>query len=402
MKWEGKILILVVTGAIFLPSTGQAVSRFNRVLDGGSVSVTIDNASSIPDSTVGSLVLTADRSTQEDCCYSTPDHKGLMNNSDRVCVTDYYIAWFDYSITDGITFNNPPYWINWGRAGALAGFWSLDPDTNNFRYTRTGPNNCPTWARNELVPGSASPNQEQHWWDKYAPPADQVFTIPVGASYYLFGFHYAQRTSNSLFTMLLDGVEDADGVHYKNSARMTSWNNNVDVTDDNDGNGISNYVDAEMEYICQPKLIRCIWKLKPKYANVISSNMFAYLWTTYAQDVDNYAGCDPGGSGSQWPSTVYGQPMYNRSSHELRMSFGPSVPAGDIVEMQLGYPIPMRPIHHKQSLSILKCWFRESLTAITTWIRRISGTYKNASPATAHHIQVTAAMQTLTSTATSI
>jgi len=167
IKLTNLVLVMSVGAFLFNPENVRAAkSRFSVTLDDSST-VTVDNASSMTDNWVSGLVIAADRSTQEDCPYDSPNYKGLFKNGDRICVTDNYMVWFDYTTNDGMTFSNPPYGGNWERSGALAGFWSLDPNTSYFKYWKTGPNDCWNWAHNELISGSASPNQEQHWWDKY-------------------------------------------------------------------------------------------------------------------------------------------------------------------------------------------------------------------------------------------
>ncbi len=305
-------------------------------MDNGTT-VTVDNASSWSNTAIGSLVLAADRSTQEDCPYTAPNFKGLFRNGDRIFASNYYLAWFDYTQSDGITFTNPPYGGSAGRSGNLAGWWSLDPASPNFRYFKTGPNGCSNWAHNQLIPGSASPNREQHWWDKYYTPNEHVICPIVGANKYFFPYTDAWRTSNSQFTTVLDGTEDAAGVHYKTSCRISSWHGNIDVTDDNDANGIANYIQSELEYTCRSTDLIVTWKFKPNSADIVAYNMFVFLWTAYAQDEDGTS-CDTSATGSQWPGTVYGQPLYNQSSHTLTTNFSPAGPfaPGSIVQMVFG------------------------------------------------------------------
>jgi hypothetical protein len=333
-RWAG-IAVLAGAGVFFGPDAAWALSRFSATMDNGT-SITVDNDSSWSNSAVASLVLAADRSTQEDCPYSFA-RKGLFRTGDRMYASNYYLAWFDYTQSDGITFTNPPYGAPAGRSGNLAGWWSLDPASPNFRYFRTGPNGCWNWAHNELIPGSASPNHEQHWWDKYYTPNEYVICPVVGTNKFFFPYADAWRTSNSQFAVVLDGTKDAAGVHYKTSCRMSSWHGNIDVTDDNDANGIANYVQAELEYVCGPTDLIATWKFKPSSADVVAYNLFVFLWTAYAQDEDG-TNCDAGGAGSQWPGTVYGQPLYVQSSHMLLANFTPGGPfaPGTIVQMVLG------------------------------------------------------------------
>lgn len=310
----------------------DATSRFIQPLDGGGA-VTVDNASSFPDEWIGSRVLTADRSTQDDCVFSLPDLGGLMQFGDRVCVTDHYIAWFDYTRNDGVPFP-PEFGADWDRSGALAGFWTLDPELGDFRHYRTGPNGCP-WPHNELIPGSASPNQERHWWDRYAPPNEHSIQVVSGSYRYFFSYYKAKASPNSEFTVVVDGATDGSGaVHYKTSARMTSLGNQVDTSDDDDSNGIESYIDAELEYVCRPTEILSRWNFKPS-TTTVTDNMFVYLWVGYAQDIDGTA-CDVA-AGSQWPEVVYGMNLYTMSSLRLIVPYEPwEVARRVIVEMQLG------------------------------------------------------------------
>ncbi len=309
-----------------------ATSRFIQPLDGGGT-VTVDNASSFSDAWIGSRVLTANRSTQDDCVFSPPDFGGLMQAGDRVCVTDHYIAWFDYTRNDGVPFG-PDFGADWDRSGTLAGFWSLDPEFGDFRHYRTGPNGC-AWPHNELVPGSASPNQEQNWWDRYAPPTEHSIQVVSDSHRYFFSYYKAKASPNSNFTVEVDGAtDDEGGVHYKTSARMTSLDNQVDTSDNDDDNGIESTIDAELEFVCRPTEILSRWSFKPSTTEV-TDNMFVYLWVGYAQDIDDTA-CDVA-PGSQWPDVVYGMNLYTLSSHQLIVFYPPWwVPAGSIVEMELG------------------------------------------------------------------
>lgn len=336
-----RLSILVLASTLLQPAASFAVTRFNTYLDNGST-VTVDNASSWSNYWVSNLVLAADRSTQEGCPYDTNVHKGLFKTGDRIFVNDNYLAWFDFTANDGVAFNMPPYSATWHRSGELAGYWTLDPETTYFRYWKTGPDGCWNWAHNELIPGSASPNQEQHWWDKYAPPTEHVLGVLSGSSSYFMAYHYAKQTSNSQWAMQLDGfVDSASGVHYKSTARMTSWTSKVDIVDGNDSNGISNYIQAELEYICLPDEIVSIWKFKPNNANVVLNNSFIFLWTAYVQEEDNTS-CDVASGTSEWPTTVYGAPMYNQSSKTLKATFNPgaSYAPGTIVQMVLGPTCP--------------------------------------------------------------
>src|SRR5262245_8303885 len=233
---RGNISGIVPLALILGPLPVHAQIRFNATLD-NATNIAVDNNSSWSNSQIASLVVAADRSTQTDCPYAAP-RKGLFRTGDRTYASNNYLAWFDYTQSDGITFTNPPYGSSAGRSGNLAGWWSLDPASPNFRYFRTGPNGCFNWAPNALIPSPASPNHDEHWWDSYYPPNEHVFCPIVGPNKFFFPYADAWRTSNSQFTVVTDGTKDAAGVHYKTSCRMSSWHGNIDVTDDNDANGI--------------------------------------------------------------------------------------------------------------------------------------------------------------------
>ncbi len=332
---------LVVLCVVSISSLSLGVSRFTATLDGGAT-VTVDNNSSMTNNWVAGRVLAADRSMQDDCPYAYPPYKGLFKTGDRIFVNDNYIAWFDYTVGDGITYSAPCFYNGWCRSGELAGFWTLNPNTDNFRYQKTGPNGCNNWAHNELIPGSASPNQEQHWWDAYAPPTEHSMGIVSGGNVYFTSYTYCQNATNGNFTVVADGTTDGNGyVHYETSGRMTTPSLNVDITDDNDSNGISNYIQCNVRYICRTNDIFCTWTWKPNNANVVCKNIFQYIWVAYAQDEDG-TDCDTCATGSQWPGTVYGQPLYCSSSMTLyrsRPSGGP-YSSGTIVEMILGDTCP--------------------------------------------------------------
>jgi len=323
-----------------------AVSRFEVVLDNGT-SVTVDNASPWARSAVTALVLAADRSTQEDCPFIAPSYKGLFKTGDRIHVGRGYLAWFDYTTGDGVAFKNPPYAVDYNRSGNLAGWWSLDPSTPNFRFWKTGPTGCWNWAKNELIPGSASPRREQNWWDAHGPPVEHSLQVSSGATGALFSHYLARNSPNSQWKHLCDGVSSQLGVHYRTSARLTShFALAVDVTDNDDRNGVANVIQSEVDYCCREKDILITWRLMPVKKDVSLCNLYVYLWVSYAQDMDAASPtdpkypCDSGGPGSQWPGRLFGLYEYVRSSLPLHRnwSFGPEYSPGSIARLELGSP----------------------------------------------------------------
>ena len=232
--------------------------------------VIVDNASSMANAHIAGLVLIADRSTQDGSPNTEPLRKGLINGGDRVCVTDRYLAWFDYTTQDGIPFD-VPYGNNASRAGTLAGFWTLDPSTRGFKYHRPSPDGSgDRWAHNELIPGSASPDGGQFWWDQHAPPVEHTFLVPVssdvpserhgGWGWFFVSYHFSQSTPESGWTITDDGRRSADGVHYGTSARLASWRGQVDMVDGEDQVDIKNSIRSSMDYICRPDDIVMIWR----------------------------------------------------------------------------------------------------------------------------------------------
>lgn len=331
-------ILLCLVAPLFASTSLGALTTFNTGLDNGTT-VRVDNASSMSNAWVGNLVLAADRSTQEDCPYDAPNYKGLFKTGDVVFVSDKYIAWFDYSLNSGTSFPVPPFGGDWWRSGELAGWWTLDPATDYFKHWTTGPNSCWNWPRNELVPGSASPNRERHWWDKYGPSIEHSFEVAATGQSIFMSYHYARWTPSSNWQKVLDGVQDAAGVHYKTSARMTSWTHHVDVVDDNDS-AISNSVQAEVEYIARPDDMLVIWRFRPISADVVVKNLFIYLWSGYAQDIDGTS-CDVSASGSQWPNSTFGQYRYTQSNLSLWQSWtGQTFPAQQIRQLALGPTCP--------------------------------------------------------------
>jgi hypothetical protein len=142
-------------------SASAAVVRFQHQMDDGTF-ITVDNASGWPQSTVVNLVYAADRSTRSGCPYDFGT-KGLFKTGDRIFVNQNYLAWFDYTIGDGVVY--PAGFDNgWSRSGELAGFWTIDSVTQFPKYFRQAPGGCWNWPANELISGSASGDGGGPYW----------------------------------------------------------------------------------------------------------------------------------------------------------------------------------------------------------------------------------------------
>jgi hypothetical protein len=320
--------------------------------DGDTLSgVFVDNASSMTNAHIARLVLTADRSMQDGSPNAEPLRKGLVNDGDRVCVTDRYLAWFDYTLQDGVPFD-APYGNNASRAGTLAGLWTLDPLQKWFRHRRPSPDgSTDEWAHNELIPGSASPDGGQFWWDQHAPPVEHTFLVIAGADvpperhggwgWFFVSYHFSQMTPKSEWVITDDGRRSADGVHYRTSAYLSSWRGQTDMVDGEDEQDIKNRARSSVEYICRPDDIVIRWRLSPETADISVTNMYVGFWLAYAGDNDGHPRCDPA-PGEQWPSRSYGQPLYVRSSEWLGATDAPSqgrtLRAGTIGKLTLHEP----------------------------------------------------------------
>lgn len=257
--------------------------------DGVTTVVATTTATAWSPSTLLALVIQADRSTRDDCM-TTRAGKGLFESGDRVFLSTKYLAWL-------------------GR-GSLRGVWTLNPATQNFRHLRTGPEGC-TWAHNELVPGSASPQGQSYFWDEHAPPVEHSMAFHVSPSWVGLGHEVAKAYTGGNWTTLFDALVIAEGVVYGNAARMTAGLSpgvyTTDVADGNDANGVQNWVDSEVGYIMRADDIRVIWRFKPAMLSINPYNTYFWLWLSYAQDNDG-ASCDPSGS-DEWPGTIWGEPQ---------------------------------------------------------------------------------------------
>ncbi|HPC83059.1 MAG TPA: hypothetical protein P5234_07030 [Thermoanaerobaculaceae bacterium] len=350
--------------AWLVPASSSAVQKILVNLDSGA-KVDVAYLDELNQSRVRSLVLAADRSTQEDCPYTDPNYKGLFKQGDRVFVSKNYMVWFDLTPGDGVVYplapSRGPNGVlanSFTRAGALAGWWTLNPVANNFKYFRTGPHGSgaggcgAVWAHNELIPGSASPNPPpsgvppyRYWWDEYGPPLEHTLTVvpPTGPAL-LVSAYYAQRIPGN-FGLAVDGVEDSAGVHYKTTTmKMVGRGANgdfTDIEDGNDQNGVQNSVDTEIDYVCTRNGVKVTWRFRAADSSksVKIRNAYVFLWTAYAQDEDGTGplppagtGCDPGDrpgqpelNASEYPEQQWGRPMFNQSSMRLATNFDPAL-----------------------------------------------------------------------------
>ena len=270
----------------------SSVHRITVSLDDGST-VAVDNASKMSDAAVGNLALIADRSTRTGSP-STQRAKGFFATGDRIFVTDYYLAWFDYTIDDGVPL--PPRWQTYSRSGSLAGLWSLDPSTRTFRYPYSSTsmsgkedsshNISADWPRNELIPGSDSPEGEDYWWDRYSPPIAHTIVVPLtqdSSRFELLGSEFAQKFPGSRFQMGSDGSQQSDGIHYGNQFLMTNWRQ-TEVEFSSLLTGETARIKSSVEYTCHEKYIDVLWRFSPS-ATVPVSNILVYVWVAYsAQD----------------------------------------------------------------------------------------------------------------------
>jgi len=330
------VALLMLSFGAMAQSLGP-VNRSQMVMDDGTY-ITVDNASHIPNGVVQSLVLASDRGTKTGCPYNMAK-KGLFKSGDRLFVSDYYLAWFDYTLEDGVGAGT------WSRSGSLAGFWSLDPSTQSFRYFygRDEPGNgiCWNWARNELTPGSSSSNGQAYWWDKYAPSLENTIVIPLdysGSSWDFFSTNYTQSNSGSGFQVVYDGYQDGgNNVHYVTAGLMTSWrggNQFVNFT-----NGQTGTVPYSVQYIAGLKDIRVVWRFQPGISLPVN-NFYVGMWTGYTGQMANICGS----SNLPLPSGVLGEEIWKYTSYGVpgnmtgskAFPFSQAVPCSG-VNVQEGY-----------------------------------------------------------------
>jgi hypothetical protein len=270
------------------------VKRTLVTLDDGS-KVTVDNISSqIPADIVAKIVLTADRSTKTGCPLST-SAKGLFAAGDRIAVSDYYVAWFDYTLRDGV--EPPPKWPGpdaYPRSGTLAGLWSLDPQAPGptgayFAHVAgiADPANriCANWPRNELIVGSNSPEGQWYWWDKYSPGLENTMDITQssdGAATGFFSSVYAQAAAASNFQVTADGVQDSSGdLHYATSSLLTSDRGATTFRSALTGHtGHTGSIKTTFQYIPGERGVAVVWDFSST-APAGVNNVYASLWLSY-------------------------------------------------------------------------------------------------------------------------
>ena len=291
------------------------VQRFNVNLDDGSF-ITVDNASHMDNSLVHTLVLAADRSTQTGCPYRG-QRKGLMKggaDGDRVFVSDFYLAWFDYTLNDGVGSEK-----KWARSGGLAGYWSLNPKTKNFRffynkYSQAGelPNSdgiCWNWSKNELIVGSNSPNGQTYFWDKFAPPLENTFVFKTSPNEInVFSTVYPQGVGGSHFIRGNEGMQNSAGVHYTTAGFLTSWKGDTTFTAINPktyNNPVQGQIHYILDYVCKEKEIQVVWVYKST-EDVTPDNSYVDLWVSYS-GLDRTSTC--GSPTYVVPPKVFGGPI---------------------------------------------------------------------------------------------
>ena len=347
-------LVALVLLATLRAGEPPRTTRLEIPMSGTSRTLTVDDTTGWPLETLRVLVNTANASTRDDCPTSGG---GLMAPGDRVFVSERYLAWFDYTKEDGAPYP-AAFRSGYLRSGALAGLWSLDPDLGWFRHVERGPTGCADWPRNELIPGSASVrNDAAHWWDRYAPPVEHSILIdtsqpairPCAGGDELCGLmshHLAANTPASGWQVVLDGRADAAGVRYATRGRMVSFRSPwpVDITDRDDGNGITNAIESEVEYVCREHDVVVTWRFRATHAPVTLRIAYTWVWTAYSKDQDLAPGCDQG-AGGEWPGTsgspfpFFRLPVFVQSNLPLLTGGRPArttVPPGQVFRMSTG------------------------------------------------------------------
>lgn len=377
----GRALLLAAL-AVAAPMA-SAATRITVALD--SSSVTVDNISTMPEATVRSLVRAADRSTQDGCPFDRAT-KGLIRSGDRVVVSDHYIAWLDMTVPDGVEYKDPPYTNSYSRSGELAGYWSLDPATKTFRFMSPADSrHCANWARNELIPGSASPDGRKLLWDKYGPPTEHTIAVVTAHDpndeakdkWILVAHNYSQMSGKGQWRTVVDGQVNADGaVYFKTSGRMASGTGQVDITDGNDANGVAAYINSEVEYFFRPTDILNAWRFSASQTSE-AKNAYVMYWVAHAngQDMDPTP-CDVDPKGyDKWPSSSYTTAWFTQSSVPLIATFdtngkpkGTQFPSGTAVKMVNGQKCSDP--HYNQDINSWKSQDRNANVVVDgAWMR---------------------------------
>ena len=347
---------LLLLGTAAGAGAQPAKVRLQIALSGTSSTLTVDDTTGWPAETLRWLIHVANGSTRDDCPASGG---GLMAPGDRVFVSRHYVAWFDYTKQDGSPFPTAGWAADYTRSGALAGLWALDPDTGWFRHQQRGPTGCADWPRNELIPGSASVrNDAEHWWDKFAPPVEHSLVVDVGQPGFrpcargdelcgLVSYHMSGNNPAGAWQHIVDGVEDAEGVHYRTRGRMASFRHPwpVDITDRDDANGIANSLEAEVEYVCGERDVEAAWRFRPTNGPVVIRHAYTWIWTAYSKDQDLSPGCDQVPGGNEWPGTdrrpfpFFDLPVFVQSSLPLHTGGRPpraTIPPRQVVRIATG------------------------------------------------------------------
>lgn len=308
-KWQralGLIAAAVALQGTVLIGTAAA-ARTAKVLDDGVTTVQVDNFSSWSDVHAGGLALVADRSTKDDGMWVRP-RKGLFQTNDRIFVNNHYLAWF--------------------RQSYLFGVWTLNPASADFLHKRTGPNGFTNWSHNELLMGSASPQQQTWLFDTFSTGIEysMVFGGPAEnlpwevTLNHTNGFAAAGAIATQ-WTVMFDGAPyplGLDGIVYATSTKVpfkfsgTTGPWLLDIYDGNDANGVQNVVESQVAYIMRAEDIRVVWRFKPSTLAINPWGTFYHVWQNYSFDVDGTS-CDfvPG---NHSPDQVWGEPQFFKSS----------------------------------------------------------------------------------------
>jgi len=281
--------------------------------------IRVENATSDSNCTdIQTLVRYADSSTRWSA-YAWV--KGLISAGDRIFVSNDYLAWFDYSVGDGVTHPTLGYQPVLGGGGSLAGYWTLNGESRGYSPWFAFPKDVGYggWAPNELIRGSAGFFGD-YWWDSAAGGgvANQIY-IGAGYSSTRFAHWSGQNGANSGWYILEDGVDlsDGSGVAYTTGTYLASFPyNQVDVTDANDSNGIAGRIASNLRFKCQPTRIVVEWSMQPQVTVYGVDNVTAgETYLAYSAGEDGTA-CDAGGDGYQWPlgDIWWGEPKHTRSN----------------------------------------------------------------------------------------